>query len=206
MSAENVENSTMVSNRETSLEVASPPTCEVAERSQSVDISFILNRMNESIMHSNQLLVQVVRGQGKHGRAPCTSDSDSDIGDFNEPPSKKNRSSSVAEDGNMPIIYQDSFPAVIHNAPSASHSVANSAASAIAGHNTETCPSAYDVVSLFGEQDIEEEAIATKIDTASQDQFLTEVENAVATAKNMGPPISEHLAGIINKKSHLELF
>ena len=205
MSAENVENSTMVSNRETSLEVSSPPTCEVAERSQSADIFSILNRMNESITQSNQLLVQVVRGQGKHGRAPCTSDSDSDIGDFNEPPSKKKRLSSVAEDGNMPRIYQDFPPAVIHNAPTASQSVANSPAPAIAGHNTETRPSADDVVSLFGEQDIEEEANATKIDTASQDQFLTEVENAVATAKNTGPPISEHLAGIINKKFHLEL-
>ena len=156
-------------------------------------------------MHSNQLLVQVVIRQGKHRPAPCTSDSDSDIGDFNEPPSKKRRSSSVAEDGIMPLIYQDSPPAVIHNSPSASNSVANSPAPAIAGHNTETRPSAGDALSLFGEQDIEEEANATKNDTASQDQFLTEVENVVATAKNMGPPISEHLAGIINKKFHLEI-
>ena len=38
MSAENVEISTMVSNRKTSLAVSSPPTCEVAELSQSADI------------------------------------------------------------------------------------------------------------------------------------------------------------------------
>ena len=105
----------------------------------------------------------------------------------------------------MPLIYQDSPPAVIHNAPSAPHSVANSPAPAIAGHNTETRPSADDVVSLFGEQDIEEEADATTNDTASQDQFLTEVKIAAATAMNTGPPISEHLAGIINKKFHLGL-
>ena len=82
MSADNVENSTTVSNRATSLEVSSPHPNEVAEHNQSVDILTILNRMNDSIMHSNQLLVRVARGQGNHGRAPCISDSDSDIGDF----------------------------------------------------------------------------------------------------------------------------
>ena len=178
-----------------------PHTSEVAEHNQPVDSLTILNRMNESIMHSNQLPVRVVRGQGKHGSTPCISDSDSDIRDFNEPLSKKKCSCSVAEDGNMLIIYQDSPSADMHNAPSASQSVANSPATIIARNNTETCPSADDVISLLGEQDIEEEANAGTDDRASEDQFLTEVENAVATAKNTGPPISEHLAGSSNKNS-----
>ena len=204
MSSENGENSTLISNRATALEASSPHTCEVSEHSQSVDMLSILSRMNDSIMHSNQLLVQVIRGQGKHGRATCISDSDSEIGDLNEPPKKK-RSRSIAEDGDMPAIYQASPSAHIGNAPSASQSGANSPAPVIAGHNTEIRPSADDVVSLFGEQDIDDEANAAKIETASQDQFLNEVENAVATAKIKGPPISEHLAGIINKKFHLGL-
>ena len=115
MSAENGETSTMVSNRATSLEASSPHTYEVAEQNQSVDILTILNRMNGSITYSNTLLVQVVRGEGKHGHVPCISDSDSDIGDFNDPPPKKKRLCSVAEDGNMPIIYQDAPPADIRN-------------------------------------------------------------------------------------------
>ena len=205
MSSENSENSTLISNRATAFEDSSPHTCEVSEHSKSVDMLSILSRMNDSIMHSNQLLVQVIRGQGKHGRATCISDSDSDIGDLNEPPSKKKRSRSIAEDGDMPTIYQASPSAHICNAPSASQSGANSPAPVIAGHNTEIRPSADDVVSLFGEQDIDDEANAAKIETASQDQFLNEVENAVATAKIKGPPISEHLAGIINKKFHLGL-
>ena len=43
MSAEHVDSFTMVLNRGTSLEVSLPPTCEVAERSQSADIFSILN-------------------------------------------------------------------------------------------------------------------------------------------------------------------
>ena len=43
MSADNVDNSTMVSNRATSLEVSSPHPNEVAEHTQSVDILTILN-------------------------------------------------------------------------------------------------------------------------------------------------------------------
>ena len=105
----------------------------------------------------------------------------------------------------MPTIYRASPSAHICNAPSASQSGANSPAPVIAGHNTEIRPSAGDVVSLFSEQDIDDEANAAKIETASQDQFLNEVKNAVATAKIKGPPISEHLAGIINKKFHLGL-
>ena len=171
MSADNFENSTMVSNRATSLKVSSPHTNEIAKHNQSVDILTILNRMKDSIMHSNQSLLREVRGQGKHGHAPCISDSDSDIGDFNEPLSKKKCSCSVAEAGNMPITYKDSPSADMRNAPSASQSVANSPAPIIAGNNTETRPLADDAISLFGEQDIEEEANAAKDDTASQDQF-----------------------------------
>ena len=129
--------------------------------------------MSDSVMHSNQLLVRVVIGQGKHGHAPCISDSDSDIGDFNEPLPKKKRSCSVAEDGNMPITYQDSPSADMRNAPSASQSVANSPAPIIAENNIERRPSADDVISLFGEQDIEKEANAGTDDRASEDQLLT---------------------------------
>ena len=86
-----------------------------------------------------------------------------------------------------------------------SQSVAHSPAPLIAGHTTETHPSVEDVVSLFSEQDIEEELNDLENDSVSQDLFLSEVENAVAMAKITGPPISEHLAGIITKKFHLGL-
>ena len=93
----------------------------------------------------------------------------------------------------------------MHNVPSVSQSVAHSLAPLIAGHTTETRPSVKDVVSLFGEQEIEGETNALENDSVSQDQFLSEVKNAVSMAKLTGPPMSEHLAGIINKKSHLGL-
>ena len=55
------------------------------------------------------------------------------------------------------------------------------------GHTTETHPSADEFDSLFVEQGIDKEVNAFDDDPVSQDQCLTEVENAVATAKAMGP-------------------
>ena len=205
MSADNGKNSTTVSNNMYPSESPSPHVGEVSEQTQSADIFSILNRMNDSIMQSNQLLVQVIKEQGKHKRAPPMSDSDSENGDVNEPISKKKRSFYFNEVDNVPAIHRDSPPADVCNVPSASQSVAHSPAPLIAGHTTETHPSAEDVVSLFSEQDIEEEINVLENNSVSQDQLLSQVENAVATAKITGPPISEHLAGIIDRKFHLGL-
>ena len=205
MSADKGENSTSVSDNVYSSESPSPHVGEVSEQIQSADMSSILNRMNDSIMQSNQLLVRGMKEQGKHKRAPPMSDSDSENGDVNEPLSKKKRSFYFDEVDNVPAIHRDSPPPDVCNFPSASQSVAHSPAPLIAGHTTETRPSAEDVFSLFGEQDIEEEINVLEKDSVSQDQFLSEVNNAVAKTKITGPPISEHLAGIINKKFHLGL-
>ena len=59
--------------------------------------------------------------------------------------------------------------------------------------------------SLFGEQDIDEEVNDPETDPISQEQFLAEVENAASTAKVTGPPVSENVADIINKKFHVGL-
>ena len=69
MSADNGENSTSVSNNVYSSESPSSHVGEVSEQIQSADMFSILNRMNDSIMQSTQLLVQVIKEQAKHKRA-----------------------------------------------------------------------------------------------------------------------------------------
>ena len=195
MSADSGENVEMASNQASLFDVPSPHTFRLPEQTQSVDLISVLGRMNESIVNSNNLILKVLKDQGRQRRPPYVPESDSDEGDCDEPPLKKKRA------GITPGIHSKSIvePEIDKS------DIASSPAPLIVGHTMETHPSVDDVVSLFGEQDIDEEVNAVEPDSISQDHFLTEVENAVATAKATGPPISGHLANIVNTKFHVEL-
>eukprot|EP00795_Rhopilema_esculentum_P002752 gene2752-biopygen1131 len=164
----------------------------------NTDLLFVLQKMNDTIVSSNQLLSKFVKNYPKRrsDHRPSDSDFDSDCGEFEEPP-RKRKLLATATVSVAPNRQQN-----ISDVPT--DSPARSPAPSTAGHLHETRPSADDAVSLFGEQDIDEGVndIETLI---SQDEFLNEVENAVATAKPKGPPISEHLAKILNDKFHIEL-
>ncbi|XP_065056974.1 uncharacterized protein LOC135685096 [Rhopilema esculentum] len=164
----------------------------------NTDLLFVLQKMNDTIVSSNQLLSKFVKNYPKRrsDHRPSDSDFDSDCGEFEEPP-RKRKLLATATVSVAPNRQQN-----ISDVPT--DSPARSPALSTAGHLHETRPSADDAVSLFGEQDIDEGVndIETLI---SQDEFLNEVENAVATAKPKGPPISEHLAKILNDKFHIEL-
>ena len=74
----------------------------------------------------------------------------------------------------------------------------------IVRHINETRPAVDDALRHFGEQDIDEGVNASET-LQSQENILTEVANAITKDKPMGPPISDHLAKILNKKFHIEL-
>ena len=207
MSTESGENFEVTFNQASSLDAPSPHTLQFSEQAQSVDLLSVLNRVNDSIINSNKLIIQPIKDQGKQRCLRYVSDSDPDDRDYNEPPLKKKwlgvASATCSKSTVMPDLGTNS-PSVDVTTIATPHDT-NSPALLIAGHATETRPSADDVVSLFGEQDIDEEVNDPETDPISQDQFLMEVENAVSTAKVTGPPISEHLADIINKKFHVGL-
>ena len=167
----------------------------VIENQQNPNLNEVLLNMNKTIHASNQLLVEFLSSQRKCTRVDdFASESDSD-GSL-EPPAK------MAKRG---VSTQSVAP---HRLPSESaHSDADKSIGSpapIAGHINENRPATDDAISLFGEQDIDEGVNASE-NLQSQEDFLTEVTNAIATEKPTGPPISEYLAKILNDKFHIEL-
>ena len=154
--------------------------------------------LDPPLVSSNQLLSKFVKNYPKRRRdhRPSKSDRDSDCGEFEEPPSKRKLLATAT------VSVAHNRQQNISDVPT--DSPARSPTPSTAWHLQETRPSADDVVSLFCEQDIDEGV--NDIETlTSQGEFLNEVENAVATSKPKGLPISEHLAKILNDKFHIEL-
>ena len=167
----------------------------VIENQQNPNLSEVLLNMNRTIHASNQLLVEFLSSQRKRTRVDdFASESDSD-GSL-EPPTK------MAKRG---VSTQSVAPRRLHS--ESAHSDADKSIGSpapLVGHINENRSANDDALSLFGEQDIDEGVNASE-NLQSQEDFLTEVTNAIVTEKPTGPPISEHLAKILNDKFHIEL-
>ena len=172
-----------------------PSAHGLIENQHNHNLNEVLLTMNKTIQASNQLLVEFLGSQHKRTRSDeFESGSDSD-GPLQPPTTTAKRGASTQSIAPHRLD--------IESAQSdADNSISSPAP--VAGHINETRPAADDALSLFGEQDIDE-GVNASASLQSQEDFLMEVANAIATEKPTGPPISEHLAKILNEKFHIEL-
>ena len=136
--------------------------------------------MKEAISASNQLLVEFLQTQQKRK----FSDAFESISEFEVSlklsfKMERNESSTVSV-----ALHHRSC---IESVPLEVTDTIRSPAPSTAGYAYETRPSADDPLSLFDEQDIDQGFKDSKT-CLSEDSFLTEVENAIATSKAVGFP------------------
>ncbi len=151
--------------------------------------------MNTHIISSNKLLVDFLDHQ-KHGRSDCSEQN------HDAPLQKRRRVQSVQSSTHQ-------VPSKGHDLTCASNAIydANSPALCTVGHDSEACPSVDDVLSLFGENDIDDDVVVNQNEAELNEQnaFVDLVASATSMATITGPPITAHLAETVNKKFQTEL-
>ena len=186
------------------------PHGTVVDRTFQEPIMFsLLNKMNDTILLSKKLLAEFL-SQQKHGMPPghaskrAISQSDFESGNDFTVAKRKLTASSATLSVNPDRLQAEpsSFPPL-----DVEDENIHSPAPSIAGQTLETCPPVDDAVSLFGEQDLDDNDIQdpNESEVIAQDAFLDHIDMATAISVPKGPPVSDHLAKILNNKFHIEL-
>ena len=169
----------------------------------------ILQKMNENIMSSNKLLLDLVSQQNRNRSPRQISQEDvlqlgSDCGE--EFPIAKRRRVNMTDSSTISVNPNRQTLPLPHNTEDENF---HAPALSIAGHHSETRPPVDDVLSLFGEQDIDDDVnlrddMVDPNNTTTQDAFLDEIDMATAISVPKGPPVADHLAKILTEKFHAE--
>ena len=169
----------------------------------------LLNKMNDNIVSSNKLLADFL-SQHKHvllqGHASKRAILQSDFESGNEFAVPKRRrmeaSATLSVNPNRLQVEPSCFSPL-----DVEDDKVNLPIPSIAGQNSETCPPVDDAVSLFGEQDPDDNndnQDPNENDTIVQGAFLGKIDMATAISAHKGRPVADHLAKIWTDKFHIE--